>query len=180
MASGRGASPQGRVDQQILEAPVRHQGRGVAAAGQWLDQDLAALHGGVGVMPAAASMPSVSVSGRPDDVGVGAADPGDRSRRRGPGSRSRRPCPAIRRRRGRRRSRRASRRLKRTAVSTARRPAPLAAARPRRRSTTRCRRPESRRRKRRGLGRVGGLAEDAPAERRRRCRRRAPRRRDRR
>ena len=52
------------IDQQILQPPVDHQRRGVAAGRERLDQDLTALHRR-GATPTAASSPSVSVSGRP-------------------------------------------------------------------------------------------------------------------
>ena len=53
-----------RIDQQVLQPAVHDQRRGMSARGQGLDQDLAAPHG-AGVMPAAASRPRVSVSGKP-------------------------------------------------------------------------------------------------------------------
>ena len=53
------------VDQEVLQAAVDDERGGVAAGGQRLDQDLPAPHGRDGVMPAAASRPRVSVSGRP-------------------------------------------------------------------------------------------------------------------
>ena len=88
-----------------------------------------------------------------------------RSRRRGPGWRSRRPCPAIRRRRDRPRSRARVEPLE--AHRGLDRAAPLRAS-PRRTATpvtTRCRRPESSVEEARRLGGVGGLAEQAAADR---------------
>ena len=151
------------VDQQVLQPAVDDQRRGVAAGGQRLDQDLAALHGAR--RDAGRGEQAEGLGQRQaDDVRVGAADPGDEGRRRGPGWRSRRPCRATRRRRGRRRSRRRRGGLKRTAVSTAR----LQRRSPRRTATavtTRCRRPESSARKAAASARVGGLAEHPAAER---------------
>ena len=61
----RGAAG-GRIDQEVVQLAVDQERRGVSAAGQGLDEDLPAFHGrAAGRMPAAASRPTVSASGRP-------------------------------------------------------------------------------------------------------------------
>ena len=121
---------------------------------------------------------TVSNSGRPDDVAVGAGEEVDEARGAaldGIAAGLAAPFAALR---GSRRSRPRSSRLKRTTVSTRRVrtvPSGQPTATP---PSTRWRRPDSRARQTPRLGLGLGLGQDAPAAARRRCRRPARRRRD--